>query len=56
MLPYPHRVRSVDWKNGGACQRHPESDRINFEMASLIDWDDESRLDPSDITPERYRE
>lgn len=55
MPSYPHRVGTVDWKNGGACQHHPESERINYEMVHLQDYDDGERLEPNDICAERYR-
>ena len=48
-----HRRGSIYWKSG-ACVHHPESDRINFEMSSLQDWETGEPLDPSDINPERY--
>lgn len=53
---YPHRIKSVDWKNGGACLHHPDSDRINFEMVSLRDFETGDALDPTDICSERYAE
>jgi hypothetical protein len=53
---YPHRIRTVDWKRGGACVHHPEHDRIMHEMLQMTDWDTGEDLESEEICSERYRE
>lgn len=54
MIPYPHRIGSVDWKHGGVCVHHPEFDRIMFEMTHLQDWETGESLDPEEVCYARY--
>ena len=50
---YPHRKGSVSWAHG-ACQHHPEAERINHEMVHLTDWETGEALDPAEVCAERY--